>query len=973
MLIPFLLANPKVLFSFFIFLGNTSTISLVPTNIELGEQSRKMLNKLIPLIQLCKEQPGKNSANNTTIKPSHKKSFSISHVQPSILLSKKSIPVQEVSKSAIKTKGTIQYNLQAETLDCRKSKPENVPAAPAPCIRHHARTKSEIVTNSKVSPMKNIKVENNSQANLNKKILRDSSTTVVNSQKKINKYTSVVTTPPSPEKSMIRPNIQENNKPQQIRPETSKGKSQVPKHKRSNSDSAMVAKNLQMAKPQEPIKSMNYKNIGPANMGNNQRRPGSSTGHFAQQNKKSVAQQNMGLRKPHHEKSVSTQFMLNSFGKFVMPSEDFKGKSLLEEFRKGGCVIKNHIKTPSTNVTTFVKKAQITAINTEKENELEKSLAQRRASGTRPSKTPSKVTAVAPPSHSVLHSPKHNVTAVCQPKEICEIKCQNNEKARTAIKEKPKVVPYISSKTPAKNTIVPLSTENLNKFGHQKDNNLLIENIVNYFKEHNDAPATTTEFYRIGRLLGKGAFGKVNLGMHKLTGKMVAIKSINKECLTDENSKKKVMQEFSILKLMKHQSVIRLYETFESKKHILFIIELCAGGDLLNYVRKRRRLKEITAKYVFKQIIDGLNYIHSKGILHRDIKLDNILLNANGDIKICDFGVSKVEKKGEKMFEQCGTPAYIAPEILRDKGYEGFSVDIWSAGVALYAILYGTVPFKGSDMKALQKQILKGQYTLKDDISNEARDLLKKMLDIDPRKRITGQEILLHPWLQSSALDPKINLFTEQEKDSIRKEYSYVHKNNGTETGTLFTEQNIDSTQNDLTKNISTKSVILAPFNSTQSGFSTGEVPIIEKGRAIKFSAKCRDVDRQYEKNNNGEVDNGVYNKFVETNNSKEKSFGNESGSSLEQSFEDGKEKIERQYTDLLEDNEGYTKTESTQAQSTVAKYNIYEHEKDDKIDETIIKQIEAYGYSKKYMNQCLSENKMNYATAAYYLLLNNV
>ena len=137
---------------------------------------------------------------------------------------------------------------------------------------------------------------------------------------------------------------------------------------------------------------------------------------------------------------------------------------------------------------------------------------------------------------------------------------------------------------------LPLSSENLKNLRYQKEIENLVNNIRNYFKDHNEAPPTTTEFYRIGRLLGKGAFGKVNLGMHKLTGKMVAIKSIRKDCFTEEDSKKKVMQEFSILKMLKHKSVIRLYETFESKKHILFIVELCAGGDLLNYVRKRRRL-----------------------------------------------------------------------------------------------------------------------------------------------------------------------------------------------------------------------------------------------------------------------------------------------------------------------------------------------------------------------------------------------
>ena len=173
------------------------------------------------------------------------------------------------------------------------------------------------------------------------------------------------------------------------------------------------------------------------------------------------------------------------------------------------------------------------------------------------------------------------------------------------------------------------------------------------FEKTNTAPSTTSEYYWVGKILGKGAFGKVNLAMHRMTEKLTAIKSINKRFLTSddeefnewrkkEDVKKKVMQEVRILMKLRHPNVIRLFETFETKKHILFVIELCSGGDLLNYVRKRRRLNEDVAKYFFKQLIEGLQYIHSKNIVHRDIKLDNILLDHNGNVKIGDFGVSKL-------------------------------------------------------------------------------------------------------------------------------------------------------------------------------------------------------------------------------------------------------------------------------------------------------------------------------------------
>ena len=178
-------------------------------------------------------------------------------------------------------------------------------------------------------------------------------------------------------------------------------------------------------------------------------------------------------------------------------------------------------------------------------------------------------------------------------------------------------------------------------------------------------PKTRIELYKVGKILGKGAFGKVSLGLHRLTRKLVAIKSTDRDQIKEESLKRKMMQEIDILKSLKHVSHIKLLETFQTAKHYLIVMELCPGGDLLNYVRKRRKLTEPSAKYLFKQIMQGIAYMHSIGIVHRDIKLDNILLDGQGNVKIGDFGVSRrVEKDDELLFEQCGTPAYIAPEIV---------------------------------------------------------------------------------------------------------------------------------------------------------------------------------------------------------------------------------------------------------------------------------------------------------------------
>lgn len=306
-----------------------------------------------------------------------------------------------------------------------------------------------------------------------------------------------------------------------------------------------------------------------------------------------------------------------------------------------------------------------------------------------------------------------------------------------------------------------------------------------HFRQFNQPPPTTSEFYRIGRVLGKGAFGKVNFAMHKLSEQLVAIKSMSKETLqSEEDLRRRTKLEMGILQQSNHPNVVRLFDTFETEKHICFVMELCSGGDLFSYIKKRRRLKEEVARFFFRQIVEGLAYIHNvKLVVHRDIKLENILLDATGQVKICDFGVSR-QLKTEKqvMHEQCGTPAYIAPEILRDQGYSGFKVDMWSAGVCLYAMLIGSVPFKAATMAALQELILKGTYDLKfqtsansnklnnpqaaaNILSDQVKDLIAKLLNIDPSKRLSAVEALEHPWLKSAPAE--FDVFTDKEKTLI--------------------------------------------------------------------------------------------------------------------------------------------------------------------------------------------------------------
>ena len=276
----------------------------------------------------------------------------------------------------------------------------------------------------------------------------------------------------------------------------------------------------------------------------------------------------------------------------------------------------------------------------------------------------------------------------------------------------------------------------------------LIHFIKIYTKRHGSVPPTSLDLYKFVKLIGKGAFGKVTLGVHKLTGKHVAIKTFEKSYMKDDFSRKKVFQEVYILKKIHHSNIIRLLEVFESSKHFFIVMEYAGAGDLLHYVKKKRRLQENEARFIFKQILYGLGHCNCRSVLHRDIKLDNVLLDNEKGIKLCDFGVSKIIKKHQFIKEQCGTPAYIAPEIIADEGYEGFFADLWSLGVVLYAMLCGTVPFKAPNMKELHVLIKKGDYKFPVEISKESKDLIQKLLVLNPADRLSIPEVLAHPWVK---------------------------------------------------------------------------------------------------------------------------------------------------------------------------------------------------------------------------------
>ena len=454
--------------------------------------------------------------------------------------------------------------------------------------------------------------------------------------------------------------------------------------------------------------------------------------------------------------------------------------------------------------------------------------------------------------------------------------------------------------------------------------------------------------------MGKGAFGKVNLALHIASGKLVAIKSFNKKKLLSEHSKQKIKTEIDVLKKLKNSNYFtKIYDAFQTETHILIVMEfICA--DLLGFIRKREKLSEKISKIIFIQIIQGLKYMHKFNIVHRDIKLDNLLLDLSNTIKICDFGVSKVLKSPDEiMYDQCGTPAYIAPEVFGSSGYKGFSCDIWSLGVTLYYMLKGEQPFKGKNLEELKKNIFGQKYNKIEFISEEAGDLLDKMLKKNPEERITLDEIFNHKWIKGLDIcyKNKIKFFSESEKYLLGK-YNICYLNNATEDLIENFEKDdlIPSLETDEKKG-NTKSIILAPYNTAISFFNDSydsnkeiykEIKI--ENNICKYKGEAQISNMKYEMSNNDEFDNGI----IKT----RKSNTLTSFSSFSQQNKNNKEK-------------SITLSFDDKDKNFLGKKFL---------NMEIIEDIEKnIGYDRKYLIQCLEDDEVNYATATYYLMLKDI
>ncbi len=532
--------------------------------------------------------------------------------------------------------------------------------------------------------------------------------------------------------------------------------------------------------------------------------------------------------------------------------------------------------------------------------------------------------------------------------------------------------------------IIPESLSN----SIQKESNIYMDQsiklskyIKNFYLKNKSYPKTNLNFYRIGKLIGQGGFAKVNLGLNVLTGRVVAIKSFNKNIKSKNGinmDMDKVLYEINLMKKLNHQNITKILETFEDDQFYFIIMEYINGGNLFSYVKKRRKLSEKVAKFLFRQIILGIKHIHSNLIVHRDIKLENILIDMNNNIKICDFGIGIIlSSENQILHSHCGTPVYIAPEIItstKDKGYKGFPVDIYSAGIVLYIMVSGRLPFdespddiceinKNKDMNKeneikLKYGLSKREPKYLENISDELRDLLKGLLNKDPNKRLNIEQILNHPWF-SNVNSNKIKLFSKTERQLLYQAYIDYRKRKASELIETFTLSNLikDNNKSNENYNCETKSSLLAPFNSFNYEYFNIVNPknkrdefedfnnkkLVIENDLFSYSNKVKELNNQYEIDNNKDANNGILMNPKSINESNSSSFTN--SNTNRNSIIDKYVNVNFDFNHML-NNMDYKR-------------------------ENILSQIENLGYDREYVIKSLKNNFLNHATTVYFLLMN--
>lgn len=253
--------------------------------------------------------------------------------------------------------------------------------------------------------------------------------------------------------------------------------------------------------------------------------------------------------------------------------------------------------------------------------------------------------------------------------------------------------------------------------------------------------------YTLSADLGHGAYSTVCKAFSKTNRRNFAMKIFPKSNLREQGGSERFQREINSMACLRHDNLVALYDFFWDENNFYMVIDYCPGGELFDYIVKHDHLDEPVAALVFKQIVSAIHYCHSKGVAHRDLKPENVLIDRFPHIKVSDFGLCGFINSNEMMKTFCGSPAYCAPECLSKIQYDGRMSDVWSLGTILYAMVTGDNPWNCSNTSKMIQQILAGNYTVPDFLSEDCKDLISNMLIVNPSERISVQKILEHPWL----------------------------------------------------------------------------------------------------------------------------------------------------------------------------------------------------------------------------------
>ncbi|KAJ1693554.1 hypothetical protein LUZ63_010252 [Rhynchospora breviuscula] len=339
-------------------------------------------------------------------------------------------------------------------------------------------------------------------------------------------------------------------------------------------------------------------------------------------------------------------------------------------------------------------------------------------------------------------------------------------------------------------------------------------------------PGTKTRVgpYELGKTLGEGSFAKVKFAKNVQTGDCFAIKVLDKNQVLQHKMVENIKREISTMKLIKHPNVVQLHEVLASKTKIYIVLDYVDGGELFDKIVGQGRLKEDEARRYFHQLINAVDYCHSRGVFHRDLKPENLLLDSYGVLKVSDFGLSafapQIREKDGLLHTACGTPNYVAPEVLFGKGYDGKASDLWSCGVILFVLMAGYLPFDDENIMNLYKKIFKASYSFPSWFSSGAKRLIKQILDPNPLTRITMAQILEDPWFKKDykppcfqqdndvSLDDVDAVFNDSEEHLVteRKEkpqslnaFALISRSQGFNLGSLFEKETMGAIRRETT------------------------------------------------------------------------------------------------------------------------------------------------------------------------------